>query len=155
MTLRNAEQRDLAQINDLIAAAMATWQLPQRVKRLSLPLYRYNANDLEHLEVIVAETAANTIVGVAAIEAADESDCPRGLNAALLHGIYVDPFNHRKGIGTRLMRYMQVTAASKNFDGLLIKANPEATSFFEAQDFEMLPIGDPSRDYSYRYWKSF
>ena len=153
ITLRKAEYRDLGQINTLIAAAMDTWRLSKRVKRLSLPLYQYHAQDLEHLQVIVAETEATTIVGIAAIEPADASEYPRGQNAALLHGIYVDPIRHRYGIGTRLLRYMQATASSRGYDGLLVKANPEARTFFEARAFEKLPIEDPSRDYPYRYWK--
>ena len=153
ITLRKAEYRDLGQINTLIAAAMDTWRLSKRVKRLSLPLYQYNAQDLEHLQVIVAETEATTIAGIAAIEPADASEYPRGHNAALLQGIYVDPFRHRNGIGTRLLRYMQATASSRGYDGLLVKANPEARTFFEARAFEKLPIEDPSRDYPYRYWK--
>ena len=140
ITLREAEHRDLCQINALIAAAMDTWRLSERVKRLSLPLYQYDENDLEHLLIVVAESEETTIAGIAAIEPADASECPRGHNAALLHGIYVDPLHHRGGIGTRLLRYMQVIASSRGFDGLLVKANPEATTFFESRAFEQLPI---------------
>ena len=155
VTLRKAAHRDLVRINTLIAAAMDTWQLPERVKRLSLPLYQYDANDLKHLQVIVAETGETNLAGIAAIEAADASECPRGHNAALLQGIYVDPLCHHNGIGTRLLSCMQAMASSRGFDGLLVKANPEAKAFFEAQAFEKLPIEDLSRDYPYRYWKSF
>lgn len=153
ITLRKAEYRDLGQINTLVAAAIDTWRLSKRVKRLSLPLYQYQVQDLEHLQVIVAETEEATIAAIAAIEPADASECPRGHNAALLHGIYVDPNYHRNGIGSRLLRYMQVMASSWDYDGLIVKANPEAKTFFEAQAFEKLPIEDHSRDYPYRYWK--
>lgn len=132
---------------------MDTWCLSKRIKRLSLPLYQYHAQDLEHLQVIVAETEETAIAGIAAIEPADSSECPRGHNAALLHGIYVDPIRHRYGIGTRLLSYMRVMASSWGYDGLLVKANPEARTFFEARAFEKLPVEDLSRDYPYRYWK--
>ena len=155
INLRKAGNRDLAQINTLIAAAMDTWRLSERVKRLSLPLYRYDESDLDHLQVIVAETEDAGVAGIAAIEPADASECPRGHNAALLHGIYVDPLLHRSGIGTRLLSYVQAMASSMCFSGLLVKANPAARSFFEARAFEKLPIEDPSRDYPFRYWKSF
>ena len=132
---------------------MDTWRLSERVKRLSLPLYQYDENDLEHLLIVVAESEATTIAGIAAIEPADASECRRGHNTALLHGIYVDPLHHRGGIGTRLLSYMQVMASSRGFDGLLVKANPEAKTFFEARAFEKLPVEDRARDYPYRYWK--
>ena len=154
VTLRKAGRLDLDQINTLIAAAVDTWRLAERVKRLSLPLYQYDPNDLEHLQVIVAESEEAFMAGIAALEPANASECPRGHNAALLHGIYVDPLLHRHGIGTRLLRYMQVLASSRGFDGLLVKANPEAKTFFEARAFEKLPIEDHARDYPYRYWKS-
>lgn len=155
ITLRKAEHRDLGEINNLIAAAMDTWRLADRVKRLSLPLYEYDRQDFEHLHVIVAETGKSTIAGIAAIEAADASECPRGHNAALLHGIYVDPLRHCNGIGTCLLQHMQTIASSKSFDALLVKANPEATSFFETRGFKRFPVEDPLRDYPNRYWKSF
>lgn len=155
ITFRAPEYEDLGNINTLIATAIGKWRLTDRVKRLSLPLYHYGAQDLEHLQITVADTGEAAVVGIAAIEAADESECPRGYNAALLHGIYVDPLCHRKGIGSRLLKHMQTLASSRNFDGLLVKANPDAASFFEAQAFKKLPIEDPSRDYPLRYWKAF
>ena len=132
---------------------MGTWQLPERVKRISLPMYQYCEHDLEHLQIIVAETGECTMAGIASIEAADVADGPQGHKAALLHGIYVDPRRHRMGIGTRLLKHMQTIASSRGFDGLLVKASHEATSFFDARGFTKLPIEDSSRDYPYRYWK--
>ena len=155
ITLRKADYPDLVQINTLIAAAMDTWRLSKRVKRLCLPLYQYDVHDLEHLQIIVVETDKTSLTGVAAIEVADATECPRGHDGALLHGIYVDPLLHNNGIGTRLLIHMQLMASSEGYRGLLVKANPEATSFFEARDFKKLPVEDPSRDYPYRYWKSF
>ena len=132
---------------------MDTWQLSERVKRISLPIYEYGEQDLEHLQIIIAETGEGTMAGIATIEAADVSDGSRGHKAALLHGIYVDPHHHRSGIGTCLLKQIQTIAASRGFDGLLVKASHEATSFFAAQGFTSLPIEDPARDYPYRYWK--
>ena len=153
--LREAEQRDLEQINDLVAAAIGTWPMPERVKRLSLSLYRYHELDLGHMLIMLAEYGDTGLAGIASIEAADASDCPLGLNAALLHGLYVDPLIHRNGVGTRLLQHMQTIASTRGFDGLLVKAYSETASFFEASAFEKLPTENPSRDYPYRYWKSF
>ncbi len=153
VVFREADAGELRRINEIIAAAMDTWRLSERVKRISLPLYRYQADDLEHLQIIVAATEAGDIVGVAAIEAADPGECPAGQSGALLHGLYIDPRRHRSGLGTRLLQRMETIAVAQGFDGLLVKAQREATAFFEARGFTRLPIEDHSRDYPYRYWK--
>lgn len=153
VTLRKADPADLDRINTLIDAAMDTWQLSERAKRLSRSLYHYDVNDLEFTELSVAETQRAGIVGIIAIEAADVSESSPGLYNALLHGIYVDPACHRQGIGTRLLEHAQTMASSRGFGGMLVKAKAEARTFFEVRGFENLRIENASRDYPYRYWK--
>ena len=46
LNLRPAAPDDLEEVNQVIEAAVMTWDLTERVKRLSLPSYRYNAHDL-------------------------------------------------------------------------------------------------------------
>jgi len=155
MALRQAGPEDLGCINTLIAAAITTWDVTERVRRISLPLYQYRAHDLEHLYVMVAEIPDSGIVGVAAIEAAETCQCPGDCNGALLHGNYTLPDHHRQGIGFLLLEKMAAIASSRDFDGLLVKAKREAVSFFKTCGYVELPIEDYFRDYSYRYWKSF
>ncbi len=153
--LRPAAPGDLDGINRVIAAAIDTWHLPARVKRLCLPLYRYDVQDLEHMQFVVAETSTEGVVGVAGWERADAADCPPGLSGLLLHGIYVLPDRHREGIGQRLLEWDPTYLFAAAFDGLLVKARPEAAPFFEAQEFTRLPDEDRDRDYPRRYWKPF
>jgi hypothetical protein len=47
--LRRASANDLDAVNRVIETAVMGWVLPERVKRLSLPGYRYAAHDLENL----------------------------------------------------------------------------------------------------------
>lgn len=151
--LRQAGLTDLQSINLLIESAIATWDLPERVKRLSMPLYCYAAYDLDCLELVVAETTGIGIVGVAAWEQADPADAPRGHTALLLHGIYVATDQHRNGTGTRLLAAAEKAAASHGFDGVLVKAQPGAEHFFRARGLERLAVEDPRRDYPHRFWK--
>jgi GNAT superfamily N-acetyltransferase len=130
-----------------------TWDLPERVKRLSVSSYRYTGLDLKHLDMVVAEDASQGIVGVAAWEPADARDSPAGERTLLLHGIYVDPAQQRRGIGAALLRAAEQAAAEQHYSGLLVKAQEDATAFFIAQGMERLPVEDAARHYANRFWK--
>ncbi len=152
--LRPLAVADLDAANAVIATAIMTWHLPDRVKRLSLPSYRYDAQDLEHLTLIGAADEADTIVGVASWERepASVADTPSGVKGLLLHGIYVIPRLHRTGIGSRLLDVAIKAARQGGFDGLLVKANRDAQGFFSAMGFQQLSTEDVERDYPYRFW---
>lgn len=130
-----------------------TWSLPERVKRLVLPSYRYTEHDLTHLEMIVAETAAAGVVGVAAWEEAEAKDIPDGRSGLLLHGLYVSPESQRRGIGARLLDAALVALAERKLDGLLVKAQADAAPFFQARGMVALPVAKPERDYPNRFWR--
>jgi len=151
-TIRPATAADLDAINRVVEAAVMTWNLPERVKRLSLPSYRYNPLDLDHLSAVVAADAAGSIVGVAAWEPAEPGDCPAGASALLLHGLYVDPAAQRRGIGRSLLAVARDAAAAAGVDGLLVKAQADALGFFTGAGLEPLPVDDPARHYAHRAW---
>lgn len=134
-------------------AAVMDWQLPERVKRLALPSYRYNELDLDHLEVLVAGTADGAILGVAACEPASPAELPAQRTGLLLHGIYVQPGEQGQGIGRLLLQAIEALVRQRSLDGLLVRAQPDARGFFEGQGMTLLDSGDPARNYQYRYWK--
>lgn len=154
VAIRPAQAGDMAALNGVIERAISTWDLPERVKRLSLPSYRYQAHDLEHLHVVVAEAAAHDIAGVAAWEEANARDLPAGKRGLLLHGLYVDPAQQHRGIGRRLLDTALDAARAQGFDGLLVKAQADANGFFAARGMRRLPVENPQRDYPHRYWQS-
>jgi GNAT superfamily N-acetyltransferase len=143
---------DLDAANAVIEAAIMTWTLPQRVKRLSLPSYRYTPHDLAHLRLIGAKDPDGTLVGVAAWEPASPEETPPGTRGLLLHGIYVAPERHGEGIGSRLLDAALRAARETGADGLLVKASPDAQGFFRARGLRRLTRGHPARDYPHRYW---
>lgn len=151
--LRPAVSADLDAINAVIERAVMTWNLPERVKRLTLPSYRYQPHDLEHLHIVVAEDADRTLLGVAAWEPANARDLPAGKTGLLLHGLYVDPDRQRAGVGTCLLDAAVRAAREQGFDGLLVKARPEAEGFFLTRGLTPLPVIDAERDYPHRFWK--
>lgn len=151
--LRSATVADLPAVNAIIDAAVMTWELPERVKRLALPVYRYNTQDLDFLELIVALDSDGHSRGVAGLEPADAAEAPASSQPLLLHGIYVLPDWQRCGIGRRLLQASAAAARRRGFDSLLVKAQAGAEAFFRHQGFASLPATNPERDYPHRFWK--
>ena len=154
IALRPAVDTDLGDVNAIVEMAMDTWNLAERVKRLSLPMYQYSRVDLENFEIFVADIGGTKTVGVAALETSNLAG-PEGYRAAYLHSIFIDPGYNRRGIGRELVSRVEAVAQSHGFDCLLVKARPEAVRFFEALDFEFWPVEDPASDYPLRYLKIF
>ena len=151
--IRSGHIDDLEAINTVIEAAVMGWSLPERVKRLSLPSYRYDVIDLDHLDLAVAQVGER-IVGVAAWEPAEQGEVPGQDAVVLLHGLYVHPDWQARGIGRALLGSAREAAVAQGAVGLLVKAQSEATSFFAAAGLEPLPVRDGERDYAHRYWWS-
>ena len=151
-SLRRAQRADLSAINRVISAAVMSWDLPERVRRLSLPTYHYSELDMAHLQMVVAEDRTGTIIGVAAWEPAEPKDAPAAHTALLLHGLYVSPSHHHRGVGTALFRRAEQTAREQLYHGLLVKAQEDAAGFFLAMGMERLTAEDERRHYAHRYW---
>lgn len=150
--LRPASKDDLNPINQVIERAVHTWNLPERVKRLALPTYLYTGHDLQHLHIVLAEDSTAGVIGVAAWEAAAARDCPKGRRGLLLHGLYVDPDQQRRGTGARLLAAAAATAREQGYDGLLVKAQTDAEGFFRSRGLQPLAVEDADRDYPHRFW---
>ena len=151
--LLHPDAQELAGINRVITAAIMTWDLPERVKRLALPSYRYSDIDGQILEFLVARDPQSRIVGVASWEPAKGNDIPHAQQALLLHGLFVDPTCHRQGIGRALVDALLAQTAAAGSDGLLVKAQRDALDFFSAYGFLPLPVHNESRQYAHRLWK--
>lgn len=150
--LRPATENDLESINRIIDAAIMTWDLPERVRRLSLSSYHYTPIDLQHYVIIVAVRLGH-IVGVIAWDS-EPHQVNEKRNGILIHGLYVEPALHRMGIGMRLFRYAeQAVAAAYQDAGLWVKAQKEAEGFYRACGMRKLAVDDLAYDYEHRYWK--
>ena len=154
IAIRAATQDDLPAINAIIEACVMGWDLPERVKRLSLDSYRCHDQDLKHLDIFVATSARGKIVGVSALEPADEKDLPEHKAGLLLHGLYVMPALQQRGVGALLLQHACEQVCAQGLDGLLVKAQADANSYFASQGLVPLPARDPGRDYPHRWWRA-
>ena len=151
--LRYATENDLPAINLVIDAAIMAWNLPDRVKRLSLPSYHYNEVDLQHFEIVIIEQHTQ-ILGLVAWEQADIKDTPAQQTGLLLHGIYVQPDFQHHGIGSILLQAAETAVRQQGLNGLLLKAQTDAIPFFSKKGFQPVEIKNKSRDYANRLWKT-
>ena len=152
---RDARPADLDEINAVIEAAVMHWELPERVRRLSLPMLQYDGYDMDGYTFRVMEAPDGRLAGVAAWTEADPLDVPRGAGGLLLHGIYILPQLQHRGLGSALFAAAKEAARESGASGLLVKAQAGAEGFFVRQGMMKLPVIDPDRDYPRRYWLSF
>ena len=86
VSLRPAGESELNQINLVITSAINAWQLPDRLKRLSLGLLHYEATDLQDYEILLYSRQDYPI----AVGAWEHGTCylgPGETASALLHGL--------------------------------------------------------------------
>jgi len=151
ITFRSGTLDDLDVVNGIITRAIGTWKVSDRVKRLSLPLYHYQPEDLDHVELVLA-LLGDRPVAVAAWEPAESRHLPYGQTGLLLHGLYVDPDLAHGGLGSTLLKACRDAACERGLDGVLVKATRDAVGFFEGRGLIRLPVLSQERDYDLRYW---
>lgn len=153
MTIRNADRSDLGAINQVITDAVMAWPLPERARRLIVPVLCYNdGEDLDYYQALVWEEDGQ-IVGVATWDITRQINTAKG-RAKLLHGLFIAPGFQRRGIGQTLIGEVAVRAAASDasLDGLLIKAERVAIGFFEHCGLEQIKAVAPE-DYPYQFWR--
>lgn len=149
--IRSANVDDLDVINQVITDAVMTWDLPERVKRLSLPSYHYDMLDLQHLQILLA-CMDDRPAGVIALDHEQDGENIPG-KSLLIHGLFVDTGLRHKGIGTRLFKEAEQIAQQHSVNGLLVRAYKDATGFFSAMGMTKLAVSNEEREYADRYWK--
>ena len=152
--IRRGALSELEAINGVIAAAVGTWRVSERVKRLAVPLYCYEAGDLDHMAVFVAEDDAGKLLGIATLEHMAPNTLHGGLDGLLLHGLFVLPGASGKGIGAELMKVARGYSAELGCDGFLVKAAKESAGYFAHAGLQPLRVTRPEQDYPHRFWQT-
>ena len=152
--IRQGAPADLPAINDVVEAAVMAWPLPPRLRRLSVPVLRYDAADMADYELLLGHRGGQ-LAGIAAWCARPAPGAAAsGLPAhALLHGLYVNPAQQRQGIGRSLQEAVARRAGEARLEGILVKAERVSREYFARCGYQTLPIeDDPPSAYPYRFW---
>lgn len=152
--IRRGSLSELEAINGVIAAAISTWRASERMKRLALPLFCYDAADLQHMVLFVAADDAGKLLGVATLEHMEPDAIKGGFTGPLLHGLFVLPYASGKGIGTALMKVARSHSAELGCDGFLVKVARESAGYFAHVGLQRVPVTCPEQDYPHRFWQS-
>ena len=138
---------DIAAANEIIGAALLTWTVSDRVRRLIADTYRYHADDAADVWLGRVDGRPVGVLGLLRAGGAAR-DMPAG--STLLHGLFVSPDHFGKGYGAALVRHALGVAAASGSTQLLVKANRDARLFFERVGFEKTDIIDYPHAYVMR-----
>jgi GNAT superfamily N-acetyltransferase len=134
--------KDLEAINDVIAEAVLAWPLPERMKRLALPLLCYDEVDLLHFHAIGAYGLDRTVrpVDLFGVALWDQD---------ALHGLYVRPEAQGRGVGRQLLESVASQARQAGIARLLVKAERVSAGYFQRQG---LTVAGSEAAYPYAFY---
>lgn len=151
LTLREINTDELAIANDIVVAAIDSWEMKPRLRRLVSQTYQYDAGDFDTMRLFLLEEGEQAQAMLAVEDyPGDEVNLPDRI--LLLHGIYVRPERHGEGMGRQLLEATKTLARDGGFAGVLVKAHASASGFFQAMGMQELPVTDERRDYPHRFW---
>ncbi|MDA9918980.1 GNAT family N-acetyltransferase [Porticoccaceae bacterium] len=149
MSIATGKKTDLDCINNVVAAAVMSWPMPERIKRLSVPVLSYDSEDFKHYRFVVYRQGGE-IKGVAAWN--PEAPLVTELGTGrLLHGLYISPDCQGRGYGRDLMAAVLCEAMTLGAEGLVIKAERPSIGFFEHCGLQPLSATGAT-DYPYQFW---
>jgi GNAT superfamily N-acetyltransferase len=144
-----ASVADLLQVNKVVEQAVMAWPLSERLRRLSLPLLTYTETDWQYYQFLVMREHG-AIVAMTAWDPHTALLTEHG-SAALLHGLYVAPDWQGQGLGWQLLQAVADRARALPVEGLLIKAERVAASYFEQRGLQAV-AATTLQDYPYQFW---
>ena len=122
---------NLHAVNGVVAAAVGTWGLPARVRRLALPSLLYGQGDLGHMHIWWLDEPGTGALAVAAWEETD-SGSEREI---MLHGLYVLPRRQGEGLGSRLLSLVEQWGKAHGYDGVALRAWGVSEAFFRGHGY--------------------
>ncbi len=149
-----ASVEDLHRVRAVIAAAISAWPTTERLRRNALNVLTYDAVDLADTHIVLAQKDGAAL-GIAAWRDHSWMADPAGTQSALLHGLYVDHTCQRSGLGGCLQRYVASAVVDAGGQGLHVRAERFAASYFERCGYQHLAGAElvgVTGAYPHRYW---
>ena len=146
---------DLPLVRSVIRSAVNAWPAPERLKRCALPVLMYDEQDLDDFELLLL-TKDGSPLAVGAWQPQAALDDPDGRISTLLHGLYVAESAQRNGFGTELQSVISRRAAAAGFNGLHVKAERFAVTYFARCGYRRLASAEQPRNapaYPYWFWQ--
>jgi GNAT superfamily N-acetyltransferase len=143
-----------AEVNAIIAAAIDSWPLPARLRRLSVPVLAYRDDDFDAYAIALVHCAGRSEgAPVGVVARCLETSVADG-SYLFVHGLYLLPALQRRGIGRELLGRLEGEAVEARARGVLVKAERVALPFFLGAGYAQLAPGEgPGGDYPYRCWR--
>jgi GNAT superfamily N-acetyltransferase len=154
ISANDASVADLHTVNQVVNESIASWGLPERVRRLATPSLSYNESDFQHMNVILLTNPERKGVAVAAWEEAAGTDMPESTHGVLIHGLYVVPEYQRRGLGSRLIELVAKRISEHDGDGMAVRAWRDSLAFFLSRGFTPLHSQQSGETYPRRLWKA-
>ncbi|MDJ0882376.1 MAG: GNAT family N-acetyltransferase [Gammaproteobacteria bacterium] len=147
-----AQETDLFKINAIVRSSLWGWQLPERVKKLSLSSYLYDEADLNDLSIYLMKSD-NEVLGVLVLEIPMMS-CQKDRQDLSIHGLYIVPEHQRKGLGLKMLDFALNQAMDLGLSGMTVKSQKDATSFYLKAGFRLMRSYPKTREYENSLRKS-
>ena len=147
---------ELPLANKVIASAIATWPISERLKSNVQPILFYDALDLTDMQIIMSLHNGEA-TGVAPWTGKPWLDDPDGQGSGLLHGLYVSQDWQRYGIGTLMQLAVATSVMAAGGHGIHVRAERFAAPYFARSGYRRLAeteLISATGSYEHRYWSS-
>ena len=136
----------LESANSVIRSAVASWDLPERLKRLSAPVLQYSEIDLKDYEYALCIYRRRVIATAfwRIIHWQDRID---------LHGLFTAKPWQGIGAGGQLQKYIVENSGHPSLNHIYVKAHRCATSYFESTGYKKINPDEHASLYPHQYKK--
>ncbi|MEC8126158.1 MAG: GNAT family N-acetyltransferase [Pseudomonadota bacterium] len=143
----------LQAINTVLTSSITTWNLVDRLRRLSSDTYHYRESNLIDDQVYGLRAQNKTPPAILALND-NALELPRDLSSLQIHCLCVHADYQRQGLRQHLIENALKLAQMRHLNAVLVKSHESTVSYFEKQGFRLTPVIDEVCDFPYRLVRS-